>query len=215
VGLVAITPLLVVYELAILVDPDHGQATAGLLVRRVFDVLGPGGFLVFNAALAIGFLLALRAKHRDRSTRRFHLYPAILLEGAVYGGLLGPLLVRLLGRLVPMSSGTSAALPVALAAGAAVYEEILFRLVLVGGGLALLRGARGLDRSLTAVLLVLVSSALFSLFHHVGPGAEPFAIGVATYRFCAGLVLAGLFVLRGLGVTAYTHAAYNAAVMVT
>jgi hypothetical protein len=81
--------------------------------------------------------------------------------------------------------------------------------VLIGGGLAWLKGSRGVDGILAGAILVICSSAAFSLFHHVGPGAEPFEIGRAVYRFVAGLLLGGLFVLRGLGVTAYTHAAYN------
>ena len=137
----------------------------------------------------------------------------IVLEGIAYGGLLGPILIKLLGRLAPMAALSDPAHSLALGAGAAVYEEILFRLVLIGGGCALLRGSRGFDRTLAGAILVVVSAALFSLFHHVGPGAEVFEIRVALYRFVAGLILGTLFVLRGLGVTVYTHAAYNAFVV--
>jgi hypothetical protein len=210
VGLVAVTPILVLYELAVLLEGNGTQATAGLLVRRIFAVLGPAGFLVFNAALAVGFLLALRAKRQDRATRRFDLYPLVILEGIVYGALLGPVVLGLLGRMSPVAAGLGRGYALALGAGAAVYEEALFRLLLVGGGMALLGGRRPVDRIVAGVLLVVASSAAFSLFHHVGPGAEPFTFRAALFRFVAGLCLGGLFILRGFGVTAYTHAAYNA-----
>ena len=213
VGLVAVTPLLVAYELTILFSEERTQATAGLLLRRLFALLGPGGFLIFNAALAIGFLLALQAKHDRAKTRRFQLYPMIVLEGIAYGGLLGPLLIGILGRLAPMAAISDVGHSLALGAGAAVYEEVLFRLVLIGGGCAVLKGARGIDRTVSGAILVVVSSALFSLFHHVGPGAEAFEVRVALYRFVAGLVLGALYVMRGLGVTVYSHAAYNAFVL--
>jgi hypothetical protein len=209
VGIVAVMPLLVAYELAVLLAPDRSQATVGLLLRRLFALLGPSGFLLFNAALAAGCLLAVRAKVRDRVTRRFDLYPLLILEGIAYGALLGPVTLRLLGLPHALAAGGDAH-DLALGAGAAVYEELLFRLVLIGGGLALLRGKRPVDRMLTGAILVVASSAAFSLFHHLGPGAEPFEIRTALFRFVAGMVLGGVFLLRGFGVAAYTHAAYNA-----
>jgi hypothetical protein len=210
VGAVAVTPLLVGYELAVLFSPDREQATVGLLLRRLFAILGPSGFLLFNAAVAVAFLLALRAKVKDRATRRFDLYLLIILEGIVYGALLGPVVLRVLGAPLALAAGAGDGYDLALGVGAAVYEEILFRLVVIGGGMALLKGKRPVDRVLSAAILVIASAAAFSLFHHLGPGSEPFTLGTALYRFVAGLVLGGLYVLRGFGVTAYTHAAYNA-----
>jgi hypothetical protein len=213
VGLVALMPILAAYEVTVFFANPRSQATAGLLLRRLFALIGPNGFLLFNAAMLTSFVVALVFKRRNPETRRFDLYPLIILEGMIYGFVLGPALSAILGPFRPLASGMGAGYGMALGAGAAAYEEILFRLVFIGGGLSLFRGMRRFDRMLMAVILVLASSAAFSLFHHVGAGAEIFEIRVALFRFVAGLLLAGLFVLRGLGVTVYTHAAYNAFIL--
>jgi uncharacterized protein len=60
----------------------------------------------------------------------------------------------------------------------------------------------GTKRSILAALV-------FSAFHYVGPYGDPLRLGSFTFRFLAGLALSGLYVLRGFGVTAWTHALYN------
>ena len=53
------------------------------------------------------------------------------------------------------------------------------------------------------------SSLLFSLAHYVGPLGDTFAIYSFTFRFLAGLFFAVLFMARGFGIAAVTHAIYD------
>jgi membrane protease YdiL (CAAX protease family) len=92
--------------------------------------------------------------------------------------------------------------------GAGIYEEFLFRLCLlpaVYGGFRLIRVPPGT----AAALAIVVTSALFSLAHHVGPTGEPFEPFACVFRAVAGLFFSLLFVLRGFGVTVGCHAAYD------
>jgi membrane protease YdiL (CAAX protease family) len=100
----------------------------------------------------------------------------------------------------------------ALSIGAGLYEELVFRVLLVGG-LALL--FRGLMESSTQayVLAALVGAALFSGAHYVGPLGDPFALPSFTFRFLFGLALNALFLGRGFGVAAWTHALYDVMVV--
>ena len=63
-----------------------------------------------------------------------------------------------------------------------------------------------------AVCLV-VSSLLFSAAHHLGPLGEPFDAYVFTYRAVCGLLLGIVYLSRGFGVAVWTHALYNALVI--
>ena len=59
------------------------------------------------------------------------------------------------------------------------------------------------------MLAVVSTSLLFSLAHHVGPTGEALRLFPFTFRTLAGLFFAGLFVVRGFGITVGTHAAYD------
>ncbi len=92
--------------------------------------------------------------------------------------------------------------------GAGIYEEVLFRLALLPASIALLRQPVML-RAWAAPLAVLVTSLLFSAAHHAGPSGEPFDLFRFCFRALAGGIFAGLFVLRGFGITAGSHALYD------
>ena len=102
----------------------------------------------------------------------------------------------------------SAAAKLILSLGAGVHEELLFRLVMVGGGVWLFERAFGLRRWIAIVLAFAISSVLFSAAHHV-IGGEPFHVGAFTYRVLCGLVFATIFQTRGFAVAVYTHALYD------
>jgi membrane protease YdiL (CAAX protease family) len=92
--------------------------------------------------------------------------------------------------------------------GAGIYEELLFRVLLVSGLLAI--GLRLKWRRPVAIGVAVVLSALiFSAFHYVGPYGDPLTLGSFTFRAIAGLLLSGLYVARGFGITAWTHALYD------
>ena len=58
-------------------------------------------------------------------------------------------------------------------------------------------------------MALLATSLLFSAAHYVGPAADTFSLFSFTFRLLAGLFFAVLFVIRGFGVTAGCHAAYD------
>jgi hypothetical protein len=99
--------------------------------------------------------------------------------------------------------------------GAGIYEELVFRLILICVLMVLFQDVIGLSRQNAIVLSVLMSAALFSAHHHIiwmdGRLARsaPFNWTEFVFRTIAGVYFAILFAIRGFGITAGTHAFYD------
>jgi hypothetical protein len=99
--------------------------------------------------------------------------------------------------------------------GAGIYEELIFRLVLMCALMLVLQDLMGLSQKGSVILSVLVSAALFSAHHHIifvnGQLAlsSPFSWPEFSFRTIAGVYFAVLFAIRGFGITAGTHAFYD------
>ena len=92
--------------------------------------------------------------------------------------------------------------------GAGIYEEVLFRLMLLPVMYGTFRVLQAGRRS-AATLAVLVTSLGFALAHYVGPAGDTLMPFTFCFRAAAGVVFAGLFVTRGFGITVGTHAVYD------
>jgi len=99
--------------------------------------------------------------------------------------------------------------------GAGIYEELVFRLVLITLFMLLFHDVFGLTLNSALVIAVLLSAGLFSAHHHLIFINGHFSTTVAftwtafIFRTIAGVYFAGLFAIRGFGITAGTHAFYD------
>ena len=219
-------PLLVLYEVLAALTAGTGAGAvrngADVMLKGAFDALaGSRGPLLF-AVLIIGggAVLAWRdiRKHGLPSPTRLAL---MLCEAAVLalatGIVVGTLTQGLLSKLHLLSSGPGGfgpAMQLALSLGAGLYEELLFRVVLVGALLFAGEVLLGWSRRSAMVVALLASALVFSAFHYVGPYGDALTIGSFTFRALAGLWFSGLYVTRGFGITAWAHALYDVAVTV-
>jgi hypothetical protein len=220
-------PLLVLYEVLAfaLSGSELGEVRNGadVLLKSVFIALGGRyGVTAFSAALAgIGGILVWRDR-RAAGPIRPRLFPVMFVESVVYALLLGGVVsaltsLLLQGRLAlvaPTAGGGDAvafALPTQLmiSLGAGIYEELLFRVILVSGLAAAARVLLGLRPVPAGVVAALLGALIFSLFHYVGPYGDTFTLSSFTFRAIAGLLFSALYLLRGLGITAWSHALYD------
>lgn len=99
--------------------------------------------------------------------------------------------------------------------GAGIYEELVFRLILICLLMLLFQDAMRLSHKNAIILSVLVSAALFSAYHHIDflsgrfYQTGPFTWTEFGFRTAAGVYFAALFAIRGFGITAGTHAFYD------
>lgn len=215
VGLLAVLPLWMVYEaMRLLLTPTERNGAELLLLRHI-GRFGGHGLLVLRAAFAVLTLFAARSLLR-RQVPWLRVAAVLILEGTIYGLMLGPIAaamassaVRLLecGALAPDSALTANLVG---SLGAGIFEELVFRLGLMSAlvwiGLRAVR-AWSLPAWVAGVFAVIVSALVFSWFHHLC--GEPFERTRFVFRAMAGLLLGVLMWARGFGVCVYTHTIYN------
>lgn len=216
-------PLLVLYEgLAALLS---GSAIAG--VRNGADVLlktlfitvgGRFGLVIFGVILlGVGAWLVWRDQQRRRTPLEAGVFLGMTLESLLYAAMFGQVVAYLTGWLLQGQLAAVVQAPVAqlpigtqlvVSLGAGLYEELLFRVLLVSALLWV--GLRaGWRREVAIGVALVVSAVIFSGFHYIGPFGDRLTLPSFTFRAIAGLVLSGLYVARGFGVTAWTHALYD------
>lgn len=213
-------PLFLVYQVGVLfVSGVHNGAD--LITTEMLHLLHNDGstYLVVNLALAAGFVLLMAALRRKNQFDP-RLFVPVVLESAIYAVTMGSLICFVMVDLLhidpKLSIGPEQASFVSkliLSIGAGVHEELVFRLLMVGGGTWLLHHVLGLRRGFAVAIAMLVSAVLFSAAHHV-IGGEPFRVGAFVYRILCGLMFAILFETRGFAVAVYTHALYDIYVLI-
>jgi hypothetical protein len=206
----------------------HVRNAADVALKTPFLLFaGARGSLAFFATVIAVFAFVVgRDIMRAREPLRAKTFGLMLGESAVLALLLGVVVGTLTQRLLASLSivaqqspaGALAAMGPAtrlmLALGAGLYEELLFRVLLVGGMAAGLRWLLHGHPVAAGVASALVGALIFSAFHYLGEYGDEFTIASFTYRAIAGLAFSGLYLTRGLGITAWTHALYDVYVMV-
>lgn len=205
-----ILPFFVIYHAGTLVFRTTYINGADALIIRLLALLSVRSVFASALALLVGFLvwqIRTRATWKIDAARLAWLYG----ESAGYAWLLlfltGWLTVRLSFASPAPRQGVFER--IVLYCGAGIYEELLFRAILVGALLFLFAKVLGMGRTPAAVSAVVIAAVVFSLFHYIGPGADRFQIISFLQRFGGGVYFSILFVTRGFGVAAATHALYD------
>ncbi|MBK5186982.1 MAG: CPBP family intramembrane metalloprotease [Gemmatimonadaceae bacterium] len=216
-------PLLALYELLAAILPvaeTHGVRNgADVILKSVFyAALGRWGPLAFGALLVGIFLWgAWKDARANGEPLRASYFVWMLGESIVlalaFGVIVGLATARLLGTLhmlalAPMQRlDTPTRLMVSLGAG--LYEELLFRVILVSGLATFGRVVCRMTPRVAGAFAVVLGAVIFSAFHYVGAYGDVFTVQSFTFRLIAGLFFSALYLLRGFGIVAWTHALYD------
>ena len=224
-------PLLIIYQiLAALAPVGPGGSVrngADVILQSIFFSLagawGPRLFLL--CLIGVGAWLIARDIRSHPGKLTPSVLGGMLLESIclalVFGVVVGSLTAALLGAPPPPMAlwgdggdGLSAQqlgrwTMLMLSLGAGIYEELLFRVALVGllaWAANKLLGFRPVVAGVTATVL---GALIFSAFHYIGPYGDRLDVYSFVFRTIAGLFFSGLYLLRGFGITAWTHALYD------
>jgi len=187
-------------------SPRNG---ADVWLRQLLDSLGFGEYFLLPVLTVVGLLAWHHVAH-DRWRCSVGVLVGMTLESLFWAGILVGL-ARLQEGLWPLAAGPLADGPLQRLVGycgAGLYEEVLFRLLLLPA-LVWAAARLGMSEVSAAVVGLVASSVLFSLAHYVGPLGDHFDWYGFTFRTVAGLFFAALFLIRGFGIAAGAHATYD------
>ncbi len=216
-------PLLILYE-TLAAALSHGNPlgvrnAADVILKSVFLTLGGRyGPLMFGIAIiGLGVWLVARDVRVHGRRVRGAWYLTMLAESValalVFGIVVGWMTAGLLRSLPVFAAGPMEGLGwwtrLMVSLGAGLYEELLFRVVLVTGLAVAAKRLLGLGVGASGVLAATVGALIFSAFHYVGPFGDPWELRSFVFRFIGGLGFSTIYLLRGFGITAWTHALYD------
>ena len=227
-SLAFITPLLVIYELGVMVlGPESVRNGADVWLRELLKCAGFGQYVLLPV-LTVVILLSwhhttgkpwclssgvLSGMLVECTLLALGLCLILQLQGAVFRATVGSL-ASPVGPPVAAIDVSGTVRDTVGYLGAGVYEELLFRLMLLPA-VAWTLQRLGTSRRPSVFFAVLLTSLVFAAAHYVGDAGEALRLTDAgfwfslTFRFLAGVFFSLLFVYRGFGIAAGTHAGYD------
>jgi membrane protease YdiL (CAAX protease family) len=97
----------------------------------------------------------------------------------------------------------------AISIGAGLYEELLFRMVLIALVHTLLVDLARLPDAAGTALAILLSAAAFTIYHPLRDQLGIVSVSKVIFYFMAGLYFGAIYVLRGFGIVVAVHALYD------
>jgi len=208
-SLVFLLPLLLVFHVGTIFFGSMDQLKAPEELKR-FGILMVGIGPAVNYLppfLVVGMLLLMQFSRHEKWGVRKKAVVGMAAESLLWMAPLVAMAMLASRLLLAASAGKPLLQGVLLAVGAGIYEEFLFRLLLVGVAILLLSDVLGIHRSTVSVWAAVVAGIAFSLYHF-GPGHQ-FKFSEFVIRALAGIYLGGLYLFRGFGIAVGAHVAYD------
>ena len=203
-------PIFLIYELGIFwmrnIEFNYIQNGADVLIEQT--ILKLGFDVIYVSSIIFLFILLIIIYYQKRHFNSLSIsrpYLGVMfLESMVYASIL----FFLMGNLYLMDASTNDIYcNMILSLGAGIYEELIFRVLLIYISYQSIKFLFRLSKFSANFYAVIFSAILFSLFHFIG--AESFNQEAFAVRFIAGIFLGSLYVQRGFGITAITHSFYD------
>jgi len=219
-GFLLALPLLLTYE--VLIWFSNGASYSGVRIsaevwmKRILVNFGASSLTVLGlAVIAIGFAIIYLERKKDIPIRSRYFF-WMIGESVVYAIVLGLAVGTTVGFIFNAHPAPSQEMSflqqVALSLGAGLYEELLFRVVLVSGVFYLIN-LFGNNSTRSYIITAIIAAAIFSWVHYTGSLGDTFTLSSFTFRFLFGLALNALYIVRGFGVAAWTHAIYDLSIV--
>ncbi|MCA9735231.1 MAG: CPBP family intramembrane metalloprotease [Deferribacteres bacterium] len=216
--MVATLPAILLYEIAVRWYYQdmvlEVRNSAEIFLKDFLRAIGLNEPLILLAAYLVAtvfiIILARRQGYKFPGISAFFM---IIFESVFYAVFLGSVTGYITNQILSLQTGNivdkfEEMLPqILMAFSAGIWEEILFRLLMLGLLLYFFQQLMHSKRWLQIAIATFISSVIFSVFHYAS--FEYFTWSSFTFRFVAGCILGLLFVHRGLAVAVYTHSFYD------
>ncbi len=209
-----ILPLFIIYELGIYLISSGDLPTirngADVLLRKILVHFGISGVYGMALLLLIGVIITFflnKGKFKDLKIKTNYFIISIF-ESILWSLVLFMIIAQ--GQLI-LASGSAKLFmqQLVLSIGAGIFEEFVFRVLLVSG-LAFVVGLFFKKQNiLKMTIAIIIAAAIFSIFHFFGEFADVPILSTFFIRFIAGIFLGYIYILRGFGIAAYSHSFYN------
>ena len=214
-SLLITTPLLIIYE-SLLYRLNRSDITgirnaADVLIRRIFHHFDIYGFYIVGVIIFVSMFLAFYFRfQRNKSVHlNLNFFVLMVVESLVYAFVLVMVMNRSSYLLSSPSQFNTHSQLVVMAIGAGIYEEFVFRFIMISAGLFFFNKLLKWEKNPSKIASIILAALLFSLFHYIGRFGEAFQIKSFLLRAIAGLLLSIIYIFRGYGITAYTHILYD------
>jgi hypothetical protein len=212
-SLIFVLPLMAIYEVGtrFLTTAAHRgyqeQIIAFNMTQRLCQLLGVHAQHVPPLVVAV-ILLSWHAARRAKWQVHAGTLICMAFESAALALPL-ILLSREAARYLPLATIHGATRDsIIMSLGAGVYEELVFRLILITSLSMIFREPLRQHPVIGSLGVVLISAFAFSGYHYLSP-IEHFTWRSLVFRSVAGAYFGALFLLRGFGITAGCHSAYD------
>lgn len=210
-------PLLLLYEVLIfLAQPDSEQVvriSVDVWIKTLFSYFGKDVLSITLILVALVGMVVLYRERKKLSSLKMSYFFTMLIEASFYAFFLALLINTTVSGLLqivqssPIESLTTLQ-QLALSLGAGIYEELFFRVILVSALLLIFKKVFS-KKSVAFGSAILLAAIIFSLVHYVGAFGDPFTLSSFLFRFLFGLALNAIYLWRGFGMAAWTHAVYD------
>lgn len=226
--LALVAPLVVLYEVGLvfaLRSPEGTRTNAaheGLL--RLFENFGIDAARLSLPALALPaiavvvVLLVWQVLSRRQWTVHLPTVGGMAIESILFSL---PLLVaaQVITRMFPSAAaadmtGLGTFGKVSMSIGAGIYEELVFRMVVIALLHTLFVDLLRWTESWALALSVVVAAILFTVYHPLRTATGAVDLRRVCFFMAAGIAFGVLYVVRGFGIAVGTHAFYDIAVVV-
>jgi len=212
-------PLFFIYEVGILFlskdDILVVRNGADFLMRSILESFGIFGLYGLGAIFLIGFIITYIYFYNDKSNKSIRVdYLFIMIFESVCWALVLYFLLSKFMLVLMNPIGKTITQQVTLAVGAGIYEEFLFRVMLISGLTGIIGFVFLWSEKVRKAAALIIAAGIFSAFHFVGDYGDFFSMELFLLRFFAGIVLGILYIARGFGITAYAHSIYDLIVLI-
>ena len=211
-------PLFLIYEIGIFLTSSDDMFVlrngADALMRQILATFGITGLYWVGLIFFIGFIIAfiLQRKYWEETQIHSDYFLLMMVESVGWSVLIYFLMTNVY-LLLMNPTGSMLVQQVTLAVGAGIYEEFLFRVLLIAG-ISVILGFifQWSDKTRNWAAMV-IAAGIFSSFHFIGEYGDFFSFNIFMIRFLAGIALGTLYFVRGFGITAWSHAIYDLIVL--